>query len=108
MRASALSMISPMLRMVALLTMLTPVSSAGVSAASPDAKPAEARAGDAGAARAEVDCALPARIDRLSGQVTMLGARQIVQVAPEECRERGGEVVSDGSQAEPPAAESTD
>jgi hypothetical protein len=44
----------------------------------------------------------------LSGQVTMLGARQIVQIAPEECRERGGEVVSDGSQVEPPAAKSTD
>jgi len=108
MRAPARSTPSPSLWITLVSVALLSSPLAGVRAASPDAEPAEARADDTRTGSPEVDCALPARIDRLSGQVTMLGARQIVQIAPEECRQRGGEVVSDGSPDEPPATGSTD
>lgn len=57
-----------------------------------EVRPAEAPAGD------EIDCLLPAKVERRGSQLTHLGARREVQLPPEECTARGGEIEGDDEQ----------
>ena len=64
---------------------------AGLAAAQP---PETAK--EAGASQREgelVACLLPAEIDRLGGQLTILGARQKIETSRPDCLARGGEVI---------------
>jgi hypothetical protein len=74
-------------------------SKSGDAASDVEVRPAQAPAG-------EITCLLPADVDRLGSQVTRLGARREVQLTPEECAARGGEVEaqSDG----PPAGDESE
>ena len=51
-----------------------------------------------------VACLLPAEINRLGRQLTILSARQKIETSRQDCLARGGEV----SEAPAPAAEPTD
>jgi hypothetical protein len=63
-------------------------------------------AGDAstpGSADAEgVACLLPADIDRLGRQLTIVGARQKIETSRADCEARGGEVIDDRGPAMEP------
>jgi hypothetical protein len=65
-------------------------------------------ASDAGKPEGEgaerVACLLPADIDRLGRQLTILGARQKIETSRADCQTRGGEVIDGGG----PAKESTE
>lgn len=68
------------------------LSGSDSSDAAPEVKvePAQAPAGD------EITCLLPAEVERLGSQLTHLGARRQVQLTPEECAARGGEIEAEG------------
>jgi hypothetical protein len=42
-----------------------------------------------------VACLLPAEIDRLGGQLTILGAREKIETSRPDCAARGGEVIDE-------------
>jgi hypothetical protein len=54
----------------------------------------------------QIRCLLPAEIERYGTQLTIVGARQVIETSRAECAERSGEVVDEGAsprEAEPSA-----
>ena len=54
----------------------------------------------------QIRCLLPAEIERFGTQLTIVGARQVIETSRAECAERSGEVVEEdasGREAEPSA-----
>ena len=69
----------------------------------PAQQPAAGDASTPGSADAErVACLLPADIDRLGRQLTILGARQKIETSRADCQARAGEVIDERSPATEP------
>jgi hypothetical protein len=54
------------------------------------------------AAAAGVACLLPAEIDRLGRELTVMGARQKIETSRADCLARRGEVIEQQGTAQPP------
>lgn len=101
---------APAFLIAALLLAAAPLPELGRSeAASPNPETGEAvRAGADRPVTAVVDCELPAKLDRLGSQLTKLGAPEIVEISPEDCASRGGNVVGERARADPGAARTSE
>lgn len=82
------------------LAMLGFAGAALAQVAEPESDPGPPASADAEL----VACLLPAEINRLGGQLTILGARQRIETSRQDCLDRGGEVIDPRA----PAAEPTD